>query len=102
MISKQFLNECLSKIHNDPFDQNRSTQKDIEMLRTAIIAELDAVNLYDQMAAQASSDAVRKIFQDISREEKVHIGEFETLVEDLDTEFEEAEEEGEEELRDLI
>lgn len=101
-ISEKFINECMSKIYNDPFDQNRSLQKDIEMLRTAIIAELDAANLYEQMAEQASTDAVRRVLLDIAREEKVHIGEFETLLEDLDTDHEEAEEEGEEEVRDMI
>lgn len=101
-VSKIFINECMSKVYNDPFDQSRSLQKDIEMLRTAIIAELDAANLYEQMAAQASTDLVRRIMLDIAREEKVHIGEFEVLLEDLDTDHEEAEEEGEEEVMELI
>lgn len=101
-VSEAFIDECMSKIHNDPFDQNRSLQKDIEMLRSAIIAELDAVNLYEQMASQATTDALRKLMLDIANEEKVHIGEFKTLLEDLDSEHVMAEEEGEDEVRDLI
>jgi len=101
-VSEDFINECMSKIHNDPFDKNRSLQKDIEMLRTAIIAEFDAVNLYEQMAAQATTDSLRKVMLDIANEEKVHIGEFKTLLEDLDSEHEPSEEEGEDEIRNLI
>lgn len=101
-VSETFIDECMSKIHNDPFDQNRSLQKDMEMLRTAIIAEFDAVNLYEQMAAQAATDALRKIMLDIANEEKVHIGEFKTLLEDLDSEHETSEEEGEDEVRNII
>lgn len=75
--------------------------RDISMLRLAMIAELDASNLYDRMAALASDGNVKEVMLDISKEEKVHAGEFETLLEDLDTEYEEAEKEGEGEVEDL-
>jgi rubrerythrin len=39
---------------------------------------------------------------DVSQEEKVHAGEFETLMEELDPSYEEAEEEGEKEVKDLL
>lgn len=76
--------------------------RDLQILRLAMIAELDAVNLYDKLADLASSDDVRKLMLDVSREEKVHAGEFETLMERIDTDYEKAEEEGEEEVKDLL
>jgi len=78
------------------------TERDLQILRLGIIAELDAVNFYDQLAELASSDEVRKLMLDISKEEKVHAGEFETLMEDIDPEYEKSEEEGEEEVEDLL
>ncbi len=53
---------------------------DKEILRAAIIAELDAINLYEQMAALTKKESVRKILLDIAREEKTHVGEFQSLL----------------------
>jgi len=51
-----------------------------EILRAAIIAELDAVNLYEQMAALTENKDIRAILLDIANEEKTHVGEFQTLL----------------------
>jgi len=75
--------------------------RDKEILRMAIIAELDASNLYEQMSEIAIHPAVKKLLLDISKEEKVHVGEFEFLLERLDPEHEESEEEGKEEAEEL-
>lgn len=53
---------------------------DKEILRAGIIAELDAINLYEQMAAITGNEDIRKILLDIAREEKTHVGEFQTLL----------------------
>jgi rubrerythrin len=50
-------------------------------LRSGIIAELDAINLYEQMAALASKESLRKVLLDIAKEEKTHVGEFQALLE---------------------
>jgi|UniRef100_A0A7V3PSK0 rubrerythrin len=59
---------------------------DLEILRAGIIAELDAINLYEQMAALAGNEHIRKVLLDIAREEKAHFGEFEALLLKLDKE----------------
>ena len=59
---------------------------DNEILRIGIIAELDAVNLYEQMAAAAQDKNIKKILLDIAKEEKTHVGEFQTLLLNRDTE----------------
>ena len=53
---------------------------DVEILRAGIIAELDAINLYEQMAALAQDRGVKEILLDIAREEKTHVGEFQALL----------------------
>ncbi len=52
------------------------TDLDKEILRSGIIAELDAVNLYEQMAAMSRDVAIKKVLLDIAKEEKTHCGEF--------------------------
>ena len=51
-----------------------------EILRTGIIAELDAITLYEQMAAMAKNNDIKKILLGIAKEEKTHVGEFLTLL----------------------
>ncbi len=75
---------------------NVDTEK--QMVRTAIIAEMDAINLYEQLSNKSKNKKVKKTFLEIAREEKVHVGEFEALIEMLDKEHEPAEEEGKKEV----
>ena len=82
--------------------QPKGKERDLQILRIGMIAELDAVNLYDRLAKLASNPQVTKLMLDVSQEEKVHAGEFETLMEELDPSYEEAEEEGEKEVKDLL
>jgi hypothetical protein len=47
-----------------------------DALRLAIIAELDAISLYLQLAKYVEDERARKVFEDVAREEKVRFGEF--------------------------
>jgi rubrerythrin len=51
-----------------------------EILRFAIIAEFDAISLYEQLAASTDNEAIRAVLLDIAKEEKTHVGEFQTLL----------------------
>ncbi len=53
---------------------------DKEILRIGMIAELDAVSLYEQLAAMTENELIKKVLLDIAKEEKTHVGEFETLL----------------------
>lgn len=90
----------LSKI---PFDLGKMKKQDIdkEILRAAIIAELDAVNLYEQMAALATNKNIRTILLDIAKEEKTHVGEFQALLLREDKEQERELEEGRKEVKEI-
>jgi rubrerythrin len=87
----------LSKI---PLSLDKVKREDIdkEILRAGIIAELDAVNLYEQMAAVATNKDIRNILLDIAKEEKTHVGEFQTLLLQMDKEQERELEEGKKEV----
>lgn len=65
-----------------PISLERIRKEDIdkEILRTGIIAELDAVNLYEQMAAMTQDKTIRKLLLEIAREEKTHVGEFQAML----------------------
>jgi len=74
---------------------------DKEILRAGVIAELDAINLYEQMAAMAKDKNLKKILLDIAKEEKTHVGEFLTLLLRKDGEQEAELEEGKKEVEEL-
>ena len=59
---------------------------DKEILRLGIIAELDAINLYEQSAAITKNKNLKVILLDIAKEEKTHMGEFQALLLKLDKE----------------
>ncbi len=74
---------------------------DKEILRAAIIAELDAVNLYEQMAAMTGSEDLKRVFMDVAKEEKTHVGEFQALLLRYDQEQAKELEEGRREVEEL-
>lgn len=59
-----------------------------EILRVGIIAEHDAVSLYEQLAAMTDDRNIIKILLDIAKEEKTHVGEFQALLLRIDKEQE--------------
>ncbi|MEA2016625.1 MAG: ferritin family protein [Actinomycetota bacterium] len=87
-----------------PIDLKKISRENLdrEILRAGIIAELDAINLYEQMAAATENNDIKKILLDIAREEKTHVGEFQSLLLKMDRqqvdELKAGEEEVEEEL----
>jgi rubrerythrin len=83
-----------------PIDLEKVSKENIdkEILRLGIIAELDAVNLYEQLAAKTSSEDIRKILLDIAKEEKTHVGEFQALLLEIDKEQVKELEEGKKEV----
>jgi rubrerythrin len=72
-----------------------------EILRAAVIAELDAINLYEQMAAMTENPDIKRVLLDIAKEEKTHVGEFQTLLLVNDKEQEKELEEGKKEVEEL-
>jgi rubrerythrin len=65
----------------------RPEDLDKEILRAAMIAELDAINVYEQMANMTKNEKLRVILMDIARQEKIHVAMFETVLLQTDMEF---------------
>jgi rubrerythrin len=93
--------DILSKI---PINLEKVKKEDLdkEILRVGIIAELDAINLYEQMAAMTENENIKKILLDIAKEEKTHFGEFQTLLLKEDKEQEKELEKGRKEVSELM
>ena len=75
-------------LSQEPIDLDKVSKEDIdkEILRLGIIAELDAVSLYEQLAAKTKNKKIREVLLDIAKEEKTHVGEFQTLLLEFDKE----------------
>ena len=87
-----------------PTDFGEVTEEELnrEIVRVGIIAELDAINLYEQLAALASDEGIKKVLLDIAKEEKTHVGEFQTLLLKIDQEQADELEEGREEIEEML
>ena len=83
-------------------DKVKEEDLDKEILRIAIIAELDAVNLYEQLAATTKNEKLKKVLLDIANEEKTHFGEFLELLLRIDKKQKEELEKGKEEVEELL
>ena len=90
----------LSKIPIN-FEKIDKDKLNTEILRAGIIAELDAINLYEQMAAMTNDSNIKRILLDIAKEEKTHVGEFQTLLLKNDKEQEKELKEGRKEVNEL-
>ena len=93
---KEFtINEILSTIPNKEISEKN---RDKEILRTGILAELDAINLYEQLSEVTSNKKIKQTLLDIAKEEKTHIGEFEALLNEIDPEHKEELKKGKKEV----
>jgi rubrerythrin len=65
-----------------PVDMKKVEKIDInkEILRVGMIAELDAVNLYEQLATMTDDKDIKEVLMDIAKEEKTHMGEFQAML----------------------
>ncbi|MEM5879909.1 MAG: ferritin family protein [Candidatus Aenigmatarchaeota archaeon] len=60
------------------------------------------MNLYEQLASKAKNEKIKKILLDIAKEEKTHVGEFLSLLLEIDKEQEEELKKGEKEVKEII
>ncbi len=87
-----------------PIDLKKVKKEDIdkEILRVGLIAELDAINLYEQLAAETDDPQLKRVLLDVAKEEKEHVGEFQALLLKRDPEQLEEMEEGKKEVEEII
>lgn len=92
MLAKIPIN--LEKVKEEDLDK--------EILRLAMMAELDAINLYEQMANLTKNERIREILLDVAKEEKTHVGEFLALLLKFDEEQIKELEKGKEEVNEIL
>ena len=87
-----------------PINLEKVNKKDIdkEILRIAIIAELDATSFYEPMANMTANENIKKILLEVAREEKTHVGEFQALLLKEDAEQEKELANGKAEVEELM
>jgi rubrerythrin len=86
-----------------PIDVDKIKKEDVdrELLRISIMAELDAVSLYEQMANITENEDLKAVLLDVAQEEKTHVGEFQTMLLRLDEEQVKELEKGKKEVEEL-
>ena len=73
----------------------------VSLIQRPLAQTLDAINLYEQMAAMTKDKNIKNILLDIAKEEKTHVGEFLTLLQKNDREQGLELEEGKKEVEEL-
>ncbi|MFW5928162.1 MAG: ferritin family protein [Thermoplasmatota archaeon] len=88
----------------EPIDLDKISKEftDREILRFALAAELDAINFYEQMAEYTDDELLKQVLLEVAKEEKEHVGEFQTLLLRLDKQQVDEMEEGKEEVEELM
>ncbi|BES80654.1 ferritin family protein [Pyrodictium abyssi] len=86
----------------DPTKDKLDSSDVVDAIRLAIVAELDAISFYLQVARRVEDEAVRRVFEDVAREEKTHVGEFLALLKRLDPEQARELEKGFQEVSELL
>jgi rubrerythrin len=70
-------------------------------IRDAIIAEEGAIKQYESVVDATDNEDVKKVLQDIADEEKIHVGELQTLLNKLLPDEQEYLDDGEKEVDDI-
>lgn len=60
-----------------------SKEEVIRAIRVGIKAEIDAIHLYDMIAESVDDENIKKVMEDVAKEERVHIGEFLRLLQEI-------------------
>lgn len=93
----QFINPFPGKKSDEPLDDRELARA----IRQGIAAEQEAVHLYEAIADSTNNLKVKKVMQDVADEEKVHVGEFQALLETLQSDEEGFIEDGKKEIEEI-
>ncbi len=90
-------------LSKEPIDLSNVKKEDVdkEILRLGMIAELDAISLYEQLASSTGNKKIKASLLDIAKEEKTHMGEFQALLLEIDKEQVKELEKGKKEVEEL-
>ena len=72
--------ECINPFSGVTPDRKLTDRELTRGIRIALAAEHEAVHLYEALADATDNDLAREVLQDIANEERVHVGEFQRLL----------------------
>jgi rubrerythrin len=75
---------------------------DLRAIRLSIMAEYEAINLYERLSEVVKDKSVKKILLDIADEEKTHVGELRHFLKLKDMSHQSREEEGDKEAKEIV
>lgn len=83
-------------------DRKLTASELVRAIRLNIAAEAEAIHLYEAHADATDNELASKVLRDIANEERVHIGEFQKLLNILLTDEEKLLVEGAEEVNEMV
>ena len=105
-MKKQTLDRILElsgqdKVIVENFIDANNAETDADFLRLSIVAELDAVSLYERFARKTNNKKIELMFLSLAKEEEVHVGELKKLLSEIDSDLNDNISDGEDEVEDL-
>jgi rubrerythrin len=70
--------------YESEFDDEGSPELDLEMLREDLIAELQAINQYQEHIDTIDDEDARKVLEHIRDDEKEHVAELTKIIQKID------------------
>ena len=96
---KKIANEDYIEIENN--DNKFDNREVARAIRDSLIMEEEATNAYEYYADKIKDEKIKAVFQSIADEERVHVGEFQKLLEVLLHDEEKMIDDGKKEVEDI-
>jgi rubrerythrin len=94
--------EFPSPFQGNALDRKIAHAELVRAIRYSIAAEFEAIQLYMQLAETTNDKPAKTVLVDIANEEQEHVGEFMTLLKELEPEEERFYEKGRKEVEELL
>ena len=90
-----------------PFQGNKcdrmlSKEELIRAIRFSIASEFEAIQLYEQLRDSINDEACKKILEEVAQDERIHVGNFQYILNELSPDDKSATREGFEEAKEII
>ncbi len=90
-----------------PFQGNKcdrmlTKEELIRAIRFSIASEYEAIQLYEQLRDSTNDESCKKILEEVAEDERVHVGNFQYILEKLSPDDKSAIREGFEEAKDIL
>jgi len=80
LIKQSELSKSAQKLDNVKQTKNFNNREVVRAIRDALVAEEQAINEYELIVDSTKNKKIKEVLQDIANEEKVHVGELQSLL----------------------